>query len=275
MRASTGPVLFLSTILFVGCQEYGFVEPPDDLQLPPATPPTLIVDTDEPDDPPVPVAEEPVYANTTDTLYTVEPLTGDRTEIAQFRTAGGTVVQQMLDIAIDHEGRVYGGTFDALYRIDPVTAQVEKVCDTDIEFMGMAFTPNGDLLAAGDTIIKRVDLDSCNSTPVVFNTPYETSGDLVGLPDGYLYWTVWEEDNADGLVRIDPNTWQITYLGTIPVGRLFGLGYAEDQLFGFSSNGQTASIMPGQNVNGYVDTLVLHNEPTVSWWGATTNPVAW
>lgn len=273
MRASTGPVLLLSTVFFVGCQEYGFVEPPDELQLPPASPPTLI--PEEPDDPPVPVAEEPVYANTSDTLYTVEPLTGDRTEIAQFRTASGTVVEQMLDIAIDHEGRVYGGTFDALYRIDPVTAQVEKVCDTDIEFMGMAFTPNGDLLAAGDTIIKRVDLDSCNSTPVVFNTPYETSGDLVGLPDGFLYWTVWEEDNADGLVRIDPNTWQITYLGTIPVGRLFGLGYAEDQLFGFSSNGQTASIMPGQNVNGYVDTLVLHNEPTVSWWGATTNPVAW
>ncbi|MCB9679547.1 MAG: hypothetical protein H6737_30860 [Alphaproteobacteria bacterium] len=261
----------MTLVLAVGCQEYGFQKPPTGPSLPP---PPQVEDTDVPPD--VPVADAPVYANTSTDLFTVDPVTGQRDLIGSFHTAAGASVSQMTDIAIDHEGQVFGGTFDALYQIDPTTAQVEKICDTDIEMMGLAFTPDGVLLAAGDTVIKRVDLADCSATPVVYNTPYETSGDLVGLPDGFLYWTVWEEETSDGLVRIDPQTWQVTYLGTIPVGKLFGLGYADDQLFGFSRNGETVSVYPGPaGAGGYVDAQVLSNDANVSWWGATTNPVAW
>ncbi|MEZ4319526.1 MAG: hypothetical protein R3F61_18565 [Myxococcota bacterium] len=265
-------LLPLVLVVAVGCQEYGFQKPPEGPSLVPPTPP-VVEDTDVPE---VPVADAPVYANTTNQLFEVDPLTGARQLIGTFRTASGSEVSQMTDIAIDHEGQVFGGTFDALYQIDPSTADVVKICDTDVEMMGLAFTPDGTLLAAGDSVIKRVDLTNCASTPVVFNTPFQTSGDLVGLPDGFLYWTVYEEDDRDGLVRIDPNSWQIEYLGTIPVGKLFGLGYADDQLFGFSRNGETVSVLPDSATgSGFVTTQVLSNDANVSWWGATTNPVAW
>jgi len=262
-------------LLFVfGCQaqEYGFQKPPTAPQLPVPTPPP-VVDTDEPV---VPVADAPVYANTTDELFTVDPISGARTSVGVFTLPNGTLVDRMTDIAINNDGEVFGGTFDALYQIDPTTAEVTKICDTDVEMMGLAFTPDGDLLAAGDSVIRRVDLGDCGSTAVVFNTPFNTSGDLVGHPDGNIYWTVWEDTDQDGLVRIQPGTWSLEYLGTIPVGRLFGLGYADDQLFGFSSNGETVSVVPDSaNGGGFITSQVLSNDVGISWWGATTNPVAW
>ncbi|MCB9676353.1 MAG: hypothetical protein H6737_14615 [Alphaproteobacteria bacterium] len=262
----------------VGCQEYALQGRGPGPELEPDAPdaPDAPVPAPQPGPDAVPPAEAPVYANTSDSLYEVDPISGARALVGQFRTPDGAVVGEMTDIAIDHQGRVYGGTYDALYQIDPATAAVTRLCDTQVEMVGMAFTPDGHLLAAGDTVIQRLDPATCAAAPVLSGTPYNTSGDLVGLPDGYLYWTVWGDDETDGLVRIDPQTWELAYLGDIPVARLFGLGYADGQLFGFSDTGETVAVEPGYGgAGGWVATEVLSDDPSVGWWGATTNPVAW
>ena len=97
---------------------------------------------------------------------------------------------------------------------------------------------------------------------------YETSGDLVGLPDGYLYWTVLGGTN-DELVRVDPVTGAAFWVGAVAGSRLFGLGYDDGTLYAFSSDGSILSIDPTTAA-----TTVVSSD-TTSWWGATTNPVVW
>lgn len=273
--------VLLVGLMAVGCQEYQFEDPPESAQLPPL-PPTVYPPDPEPE-PEVPVAEAPVYAHTGTQLFEVEPSDGVRTLIGDFHN--GSELDPFYDIAIDNDGVVVGGTRDKIYQVDPLTAQVQYLCPTSTEPLGMAFTPDNRLLIAGDRTITHLDLDTCQEQDVVYNAQYNTSGDIVGLPDGFIYWTVErfqpfdaeERDySRDGLVRIDPNNWQVYDLGDIPVAQLYGIGYADGQLYGFSSNGVTVSITPElAPAGGFVETTTLRDDADISWYGATTNPVAW
>ena len=267
----------LALLLLLACVDYEINERPDVPEdvLDSADPvdtgdsdaPGDTGDTDRPLDTGT-IALGSVYANTSDTLYEVEPSTGELTEVGQFHQ-GSQVVEYFVDIAIDLAGHMYGGTFDALYRIDPETAEVTKLCDTDFDMTALTFTSMGDLIAGGEDTITRIDLGSCAPTPIVENSPYSTSGDIVGLPDGYLYWTVWGDGDGDELVRVDPNNGSAAWMGTIGHEKLFGVGYHAAQLYGFSSSGSIVEISPS-NAGG--DLVCQTNE---GWWGATTNPVVW
>ncbi|MEN0065182.1 MAG: hypothetical protein AAGA48_23765 [Myxococcota bacterium] len=113
---------------------------------------------------------------------------------------------------------------------------------------------------------------ACTATDLFAIDPdtgaYDTSGDLVGLPDGFLYWTVRGEPN-DQLVKVDPLTGATFLVGPIDEAKLFGLGYAEGALFGFGEEGPIVRIDPKT-----AETTELRRDGT-AWWGATTNPVKW
>ena len=211
-------------------------------------------------------ATAPIYGNTSGQLFEIDPDTGEKWLVGDFHDAGGPV-EYFVDIAIDMDGRLVGGTWDALYWIDPTDASLTKICDTQIEMVALAFTSDGRLFAGGDETIREIDVSDC-STTVLLNEGYTTSGDLVGLPDGYLYWTVWGEGDDD-LVRVDPTYGYTTRIGQTGGRKLFGLGYAEDTLYGFSSEGSIFAIDPVT-----AQTTVRSGDGT-SWWGATTNPVTW
>ncbi len=267
----------LTLLLLLACVDYEInerPEAPDDL-LDSAEPvdtgdssePIDTGDTDDTLDTGV-IALAPVYANTSDTLYEVEPATGELTKVGQFHE-GSQVVEYFEDIAIDLAGHMYGGTFDALYRIDPDTAEVTKLCDTDFDMTALTFTSMGELIAGGEDTITRINLGTCEPTAIVSNSPYSTSGDIVGLPDGYLYWTVWGDGDGDELIRVDPSNGSAAWMGTIGHEKLFGVGFHQDQLYGFSSSGSIVKISP-DDADG---DLVC--QTTEGWWGATTNPVVW
>ncbi|MCP4806352.1 MAG: SMP-30/gluconolactonase/LRE family protein [Proteobacteria bacterium] len=219
----------------------------------------------------IPVPEAAVYGNTSGELFTLDVETGELTSVGTFYDIDGNPVDQFLDIAIDPDGVVVGGTWDAIWRIDPERAFVSKICDTTVEMMALAFSADGRLFAGGDTLITEVDLTDCSSTVLVQESPYFTSGDLVGLPDGYLYWTVEGEDyeDSDELVRVDPTYGYTSWVGPIDADRLFGLGYTDGTLYGFSADGHIVAIDPA-NAN-----TTMTSADTPGWWGATTNPVVW
>ncbi len=218
-----------------------------------------------------PIADAPVYANTSTTLYEVDPATGAATVIGDFADrASGEAIDGFVDIAIDLGGRMFGGTFDALYRIDPTTATVELICAPKASMYALAFTDAGELLAGDEDRITFIDTYNCDTQRLIDGSSYTTSGDLVGLPDGYLYWTIAEED-ADGLVRVNPTTGATVYIGSIPgFTNIFGLGYDDGQLYGFNSWGETIRISPE---DGTPELIASNDE--IQWWGATTNPVEW
>jgi ligand-binding sensor domain-containing protein len=258
-------------ILITACSEYGINEKtdPNPGGEDPNDNPVDGSDTDIPEDEEtVELAKAPVYANTSTTLYEVEPSTGAHTWVGDFQQ-NGSWVENFVDIAIDQDGRMYGGTYEALYRIDPTTAEVIYLCDAGHEMTAMAFSSDGELFVGGQGSIHVMDVKTCSTHSLVDSTYYETSGDLVGLPDGYLYWTVRGDDN-DELVRVDPNNGSTAWVGEVHETRLYGLGYADGQLFGFSSRGKVVRISP----IGASSSVMVDNDE-LSWWGATTNPVTW
>jgi hypothetical protein len=132
----------------------------------------------------------------------------------------------------------------------------------------LAFDDVGNLYAGGDNLIERIDIDMCSRATLVEHPDYITSGDLVGLPDGFLYWTIRGEE-SDELVKVSPLSGNTEWIGPVGVDRLFGLGYSEGSLYGFSDDREIVRIDP---VSASTFVLVPASE---QWWGATTNPVAW
>lgn len=268
--------------LLVACSEYGVgskptvPEPTEETEETEETTPDTETGTEPTDTGTEPTdtgtivtvpASAPVYANTSDELFEIDTTTGARTRVGSFRD-GGVSVDGMVDIAIDPSGRIYGGTYEALYQIDPLTASLSKICDTDLRPYALAFSSDGVLFAGAGPDIVEVNLVNCATQPLLQGSSYETSGDLVGLPDGYLYWTVLG-DNSDELVRVDPVTGAAFWVGVVDESQLFGLGYDAGELYGFSSGGAIVRIDPLTAA-----TSVVSSDGT-SWWGATTNPVVW
>ena len=133
----------------------------------------------------------------------------------------------------------------------------------------MAFGTDGILYVGGGSIIEAMNLKDCAVTTAFELEAFETSGDLVGTPDGMLYWSV-EGDGEDELVRLDPSDYSSEWLGTLGAQRLYGLGYADGDLFGFSSFGKVVRTSLGTPEEASVVATVDE-----AWWGATTNPVSW
>ena len=82
-----------------------------------------------------------------------------------------------------------------------------------------------------------------------------------------MYWTV-RDGNGDGLVSID-DFGRTSYIGNIGYVNLYGLGYFDGNLFGFSSNGNIVTIDPN---NAQAIDNEVHD---FSYWGAATNPFRW
>lgn len=267
-------------VLTVACTDYDLnkkVEdpPPGDTPTDTAPPPgdTAPDTTEETGDtaggtvtvPDTEIATEPVYINTSDTLFSFDPATRTATRIGEFTVGGRPVTGGMTDIAIDLEGVMYGGSYTALYRINPTTAECLFVADLDDEMTGLTFVSDGRLVGAGEAV-SFVDTRTGALTPLVGRGSYSTSGDIIGLPDGMLYWTV---TGGDELIQVDPADGTTRRRGNIGVSGIYGLGYADGELLGFVSSGRVV-VIDEANGDTSENTAVAG-----SWWGATTNPVLW
>ena len=218
----------------------------------------LVPDTGE-------VATEAVYINTDSTLYSFDPATGVAMRIGDFLEGREPVAGGMTDIAISLDGIMYGGSFDALYRINPSTGECTFVATLDDTMTGLTFVSDGRLVGAGEAV-SFVDTRTGRLTTLVPGGEYSTSGDIIGLPDGMLYWTV---TGGDQLVQVDPDSGDTRRRGTIGVSAIYGLGYAYGDLYGFTSAGEIVTIDPTTGRPGSTEAL------SGRWWGATTNPVLW
>lgn len=211
-----------------------------------------------------PVASESVYLNSASTLYAFDPTTQTATVIGTFRSDRGAVTD-MTDIAISLDGHLYGGSFTQLYEIDPTNARcVEKFALSD-SGTGMTFLSDGRLVIAGAGV-NVYDVSTGARETLVAAGRYSTSGDIIGLPDGFLYWTV---QGGDQLVKINPSTGSAAVVGDLGVSGIYGLGYADGVTYGFTSGNKVIEI---DETRGSVTAT---HSLSGTWWGATTNPVLW
>ncbi len=212
----------------------------------------------------IPVALEEMYLHTSNILYSWSS-NGSIDTVGQFYMEDGTP-PNITDLAIDLNGNMFAVSFEGLYRVDPADARLEFVCPLDERMVGLTFLADGRLLGAGDGIF-WIEPNSCAKAMFVEAGQYETSGDIVGLPDGKLYWTV---IGGDDLVRIDPISGATEYIGNIGSDNLWGVGYFNGVLYGFSSSGSISEIDP--NTAQIID---FHQTSGQYWWGAASNPVHW
>ncbi len=207
-------------------------------------------------------ATEPVYVNTSSALYSFDPKTGVYGKVGNFSCDSD--FDGMTDIAIDLDGKMMGVAFERLYTIDARDASCTYVatvpyCD------GLTFLSDGRLVGTGEGVF-FIDTRNGSTEILVEDGHFDSSGDIVGLPDGLLYWTV---RGGDDLVVVDPRTGTAGVLSDLGVEKVFGLGYADGQLFGFTSQGQRIVI------DGYTGETQAIEAMSGGWWGATTNPVRW
>lgn len=223
----------------------------------------IIEDSGEPDPE---VATEPIYLNTGSALYGYDPTTNTATKVGNF-SDGRNNVTDMTDIAIDLSGYMYGVAYDQLYRITPTSAQVTLIARLDAQYNALTFVSTGALVGAAGSSVVSIDTTT-GRTSRIGSGMYTSSGDIVGLPDGFLYWSTsgW---SSDDLVRVDPTNGDMQNLGSIGQSGVYALGYAYGVLYGFTS-GSTVMVIDSSTGRATSDDRL-----SGVWYGATTNPVKW
>jgi hypothetical protein len=215
-----------------------------------------------------PAATDPIYLNDAGALSTWNPTTNQLTKLGNFR-AGGRAISGMTDIAIDQAGTMYAiSDAKKLYVVNPTSGDSRELASFSKMANGLTFLPDGRLVASGAGVWAVDRATGAITETIVPEGRFQTSGDIIGLPDGNLYWAVVGLGH-DELVRIDPATKTTTNLGDLGVDNVYGLAYANGELFGYLSSGKVVTI----------DETTAHVTATRNaagvWWGATTNPVLW
>lgn len=215
-----------------------------------------------------PPADLPVYINTGGELWGFDPVAVRATFIGSFEDAYGSSPDTITDIAIDLSGNMYGVSFATLYRIDPTTAAVTRIGATDGELVGLTFLSDGRLVGAGDGVYIVDTASGRFTSTLVASGRYSTSGDIVGLPDGNLYWATLGSSSSDDLVVINPGSGSATRRGSIGVGNVYGMAWYDGTLWGFTDGSQAVEI-DSTTARGTASRV------SGAWYGATTNPVVW
>ena len=220
-----------------------------------------------------------VYAHTASQLYRVDPDTLAVTLVGNFTITGGGS-DQITDIAIDKSGQLVGISFTAVYRIDPATAAATRLSQNLTgTFNGLSFVPADQLGTTGPDVLVatrnadggvfRIDPMTGATSPIGNMGGFSSSGDLVSVAG---FGTLQTADNGfgpDRLVRLAPNTFAATPIGTdIGFADIWGIAYWKDKVFGFTDGGQFITIDPKTGVG----TLVQGNGPR--WWGAAVTTAA-
>lgn len=149
------------------------------------------------------VAVTTVYANTDDTLYSLDPQTNAVTLIGKFAgMSGASGDSTVTDIAVDSSGGVYANTEGVIYKAavptSPGTVDLTKIASISLKsaqkFYALAFTPvgslssgevliggdgNGELYSIDTTSGTTIDLGNFGPDPSKSGNNFALSGDLV------------------------------------------------------------------------------------------------
>ncbi len=224
-----------------------------------------------------------VYANSDTALYLIDLPSKTLMQVGPFNTPNADVIT---DIAVSPTNVIYGVSMTTLYTISPTTGLATTVSDLTAcgqENVGATFTADGKMWVA-DFEGAFCEIDYHANPPVVhsmmkLSDNVAVSGDLVAVADGTLYASAYDltdETTQDNniLVKIDPVTATVTRIGPTGTGRLFGVSFANGQVFGFTHDG-TGSVITldpttgaGTSYNSFVDPAT---QSAIIWAGAAVN----
>jgi hypothetical protein len=227
-------------------------------------------DPNRADRPPLP-ENSAVYAHSDSTLFKVDPDSLDVTEVGPFAWPG--VADSMTDIAIDKSGYMVGISFDRVYAVNTLTASTTYLADLDREFNGLSFVPAQEIDPTGEEVLVASALDGSfyeidpgtGASTIIGNYGggLTSSGDIVSVSGFGTVATVKQNGlGNDLLARVDPTTGVATVIGDTGVTNIWGVGFWENKVFGFTSGQQFVLI------DVTTGDAQLVESGAVSWWGA-------
>jgi hypothetical protein len=215
-------------------------------------------------------ATEAMYGHSSSKLYRYDPLNNVSTLIASFKNQSGGAMS-VFDIAITPSGLMYAVTGSALHYVDASTGVLTPIPTDGISAFGningLTSLSNGKLVISGNGVA-IYDIATHTLSTLVAPGGYQSSGDIIALPDGYLYMMA-SSSGSDRLIQINPSNGATRDIGSTGHSAVYGLGYAYQVFYGFDSSGRVFSINPSTAA-----TTNLANTG-IGWYGATTNPVLW
>ncbi len=225
-----------------------------------------------------PVLQASVYAHSSSTLYKVDPNTLAVTMVAPFGWPSGS--DTMTDIAIDKDGNMVGVSFTNVYAVDKDTAACRLLAplQSGLQFNGLSFVPgigpdpNGPERLVGATTtgeVYQIDPNTGASTQVgAYGGNYGSSGDIVSVRGFGTVATVTNGGSTDILARLDPTTFAATPIGDTGYTQIWGVGFWENKVFGFTDTQKFVLIDTNTGAATEVDTA------NVTWWGAAVTTSA-
>jgi hypothetical protein len=210
-----------------------------------------------------PLANDVVYAHSGSDLFRVDPETLAVTRIGPFilMEAGRTrYLNTVTDIAVDRARRIVGLTYTQLLEIDGATGTCTAIAPLPMgqRFNGLSWI-RGDgpeLLVATsvDGGVFRIDPLTGAATSIgQLGGGLRSSGDLVSVQGYGTLMTVQGPGRpptpgmpgpSDRLAKLDPATGAATIIGDIGFGKVWGLGFWKNKVFGFTSTGGFILIDP-------------------------------
>ena len=239
--------------------------------------------TDEP--PPRPIPEDAtVYAHGPSELFRIDPETLEAVSVGLFRFDGEP--DRITDIAIDKRGVMTGVSLDAVYAIDPETAEAELLstfADGEGGLTSLSYVPidiadpdGAERLVAADFDGNVWELSPATGGRTLIGNYNQTSefmvgssGDIVAVVDFGIVATVnVRGERNDFLARIDPVTWQATLLGDTGQNRVFGIGYWQGQVYGFTGDSTLVTL------DASTGEITSTQDSAIEWWGAGVTTLA-
>lgn len=247
------------------------------------------VEPDASDDPDPDPGEVLVYSHSRDRLYSFSPETLAVTDVGAFSIVGGGEVENILDIALDRDGRMFAVARSSLYRVNETNAELTLVGVLDfgsgdpVDVNALGFIAKGEyrdneVLVGADNLGKLFEIDT--ETAEVTNRGFYpdgwlSSGDIVSIEGFGTYATVKRTGaKSDTLVKITFDAGgvkSVKVIGSIETAdgsekflRLYGLGYWGDALYGFMADGRFISI----DTTNAEASVVAAETGTMEFWGA-------
>jgi hypothetical protein len=222
---------------------------------------------------PPPVAA--VYANSSDSLYVINPATNAVSSVGAFQGCDAVT-----DIAVNRTGQIFATSKTALYAVNPTTAQCTHIADGSYP-NSLSFVPQGTVDPDQETLVGysgssyvRIDQSTGAIAPIgaLGNPGLSSSGDIVSLIGGGTYLTVKGDLCNDCLIAVNPTTGAIVkQLGSIgSYGDVWGLAFWGGTVYGFTSAGLMFSLDPATMMT----TPIAYKGGAVGFWGAGSSTAA-